>query len=64
LTVSLLTTHIHLEEVTALRVSGLHFVAVLMKEDMAIYKYPSYFNAILVEKGLQPPTTYKDEKFA
>lgn len=36
----------------------------LAKEDVAICKFPSYLEATLVDKGLQPPMTYKDEKFA
>lgn len=36
----------------------------LAKEDVAISKFPSYLEATLIDKGLQPPTTYKDEKFA
>lgn len=36
----------------------------LAKEDIAIHKYQSHLEATLVNKGLEPPKTYKDENFA
>jgi hypothetical protein len=34
----------------------------LAKEDVAINKFPSHLEATLVNLGLQPPTSYKDDK--
>jgi hypothetical protein len=36
----------------------------LIKEDIAIHKFPSHLEATLVKNGLMPPKTYKDEHFA
>ena len=36
----------------------------LAKEDIAIHKFQSHLEATLVNKGLELPKTYKDEKFA
>lgn len=36
----------------------------LAKEDIGIHKYQSHLEATLVNKGLEAPKTYKDEKFA
>jgi hypothetical protein len=36
----------------------------LVKEGIAIHKFPSYLEATLFKNGLEPPKTYKDEHFA
>jgi len=35
----------------------------LVKEDLAIHKFPSHLDATLVKNGLGPPKIYKDEHF-
>jgi hypothetical protein len=36
----------------------------LVKDDIAIHKFPSHLKATLVKNGLELPKTYKDEHFA
>jgi hypothetical protein len=36
----------------------------LASQDVAIHKFPSYLETVSVNKGLEPPKTYKDEPFA
>jgi len=44
--------------------SRIHSAWWLAKEDVAIHKFPSKLEETLVNKGLEPPTTYKDDHTA